>query len=212
MSNFLLWTVVAFWFFAFQINLVCFYMFTTVKFVLKTFVKPKVVFYFVLYLKIQITLLHKTFIAFIPITKLPGILVSKEFQILFAKGITSMPCRKSYFVVGPSALNCPMYLLGPRDFPGCSFWNNWFRADDTLSGNSNSWISPLINKTIFSSSPPACFLSLVVHFVPGFFVHAFGVLNLSTISSLSLVIALPTRPSLETNWNNCWEKTIFAPC
>lgn len=120
MSNFLLLTVVAFWFFAFQINLVCFYMFTTVKFVLKTFVKPKVVFYFVLYLKIQITLLHKTFIAFIPITKLPGILVSKEFQILFAKGITSMPCRKSYFVVGPSALNCPMYLFGPRDFPECS--------------------------------------------------------------------------------------------
>lgn len=95
-------------------------MFTTVKFFLKTFVKPKVVFYFVLYLKIQITLLHKTFIAFIPITKLPGILVSKEFQILFAKGITSMPCRNSYFVVGPSALNCPMYLPGPRDFPGCS--------------------------------------------------------------------------------------------
>lgn len=91
-------------------------MFTTVKFFLKTFVKPKVVFYFVLYLKIQITLLHKTFIAFIPIT----ILVSKEFQILFAKGITSMPCRKSYFVVGHSALNCPMYLPGPRDFPGCS--------------------------------------------------------------------------------------------
>lgn len=60
-------------------------------------------------------------IAFIPITKLPGILVSKEFQILFAKGITSMPCRKSCFVVGPSALNCPMYLPGPRDFPGCSF-------------------------------------------------------------------------------------------
>lgn len=96
------------------------FMFTTVKFFLKTFVKPKVVFYFVLYLKIQITLLHKTFIAFIPITKLPGILVSKEVQILFAKGITSMPCRKSYFVVGPSALNCPMYLPGPRDFPGCS--------------------------------------------------------------------------------------------
>lgn len=143
------------------------------NFFLKTFVKPKVVFYFVLYLKIQITLLHKTFIAFIPITKLPGILVSKEFQILFAKGITSMPCRKSYFVVGPSALNCPMYLLGPRDFPGCSFWNNWFRADDTLSGNSNSWISPLINKTIFSSSPPACFLSLVVHFVPVFFCSCF---------------------------------------
>lgn len=120
MSDFLLLTVVAFWFFAFQINLVCFYMLTTVNFFLKTFVKPKVVFYFVLYLKIQITLLHKTFIAFIPITKLPGILVSKEFQILFAKGITSMPCRKSYFVVGPSALNCPMYLPGPRDFPGCS--------------------------------------------------------------------------------------------
>lgn len=97
-------------------------MFTTVKFFLNTFVKPKVVFYFVLYLKIQITLLHKTFIAFIPITKLPRIRVSKEFQILFAKGITSMPCRKSYFVVGPSALNCPtcMYLPGPRDFPGCS--------------------------------------------------------------------------------------------
>lgn len=95
-------------------------MFTTVKFFLKTFVKPKVVFYFVLYLRIQITLLHKTFIAFIPNTKLPGILVSKEFQILFAKGITSMPCRKSYFVVGPSALNCPMYLPGLRDFPGCS--------------------------------------------------------------------------------------------
>lgn len=120
MSDFLLLTVVAFWFFAFQINLVCFYMLTTVKFFLTTFVKPKVVFYFVLYLKIQITLLHKTFIAFIPITKLPGILVSKEFQILFAKGITSMPCRKCYFVVGPSALNCPMYLPGPRDFPGCS--------------------------------------------------------------------------------------------
>lgn len=97
-----------------------FYMFTTVKFFLKTFVKPKVVFYFVLYLRIQITILHKTFIAFIPITKLPGILVSKEFQIMFAKGITSMPNRKSYFVVGPSALNCPMYLPGPRDFPGCS--------------------------------------------------------------------------------------------
>lgn len=152
--------------------------------------------YFTVFL-IQITLLHKTFIAVIPITKFSGVLVSKEFQIFLAKGITSMPCRKSYFVVGPSALNCPMYLPEPRDFPGCSETTGFVRMTPYQGFQQLNLAVDKENHFFFVSF----FLRPVIccSFCSGFFVHAFGVLNLSTISSLSLVIALPTRQSLETN-------------
>lgn len=160
-------------------------------------IKKKTVFHCVPYLKIQITLLHKTFIAFIPITKFSGVLVSKEFQIFLAKGITSMPCRKSYFVVGPFALNCPMYLPEPRDFPGCSETTGFVRMTPYQGFQQLNLAVDKENHFFFVSffmRPVIC-----CSFCSGFFVHAFGVLNLSTISSLSLVIALPTRQSLETN-------------